>query len=178
MTDTQINYLTPLARAPPTGGKSSVNIKNDNYKKNGNTIQDKLTPNDIEILLEDYEIITSFNELKNGSHIRYYTLINNKKVFRMGGSIIKLDLEKKFAVLSNGRVNWSLQLNKNTIIYKKMTTEDVKLFYENELDNKEMELKKTKTKIEKIKIIFKTLQTENNELKNELYRIKKLIKKS
>ena len=158
--------------------KRPVNIKNDNYKKNGNTIQDKLTEEDIAILLEEYEQIASFDELKEGLHIRYYTTIKKKQVFRMGGTIIKLDLENNFAVVTNGHVNWSVQLNQNTIIYRKMSTEEVKLFYENELDNKEMELKKYKSNMEKIKTAYKTIQQENDELKKELLHIKKLLKKS
>jgi len=155
-----------------------VNIKNDNYKKNGNTVQDNLTPEDIELLLEEYEQIASVDELKEGMHIRYYTIVKKKQVFRMGGTIIKLDLEKKFAVVTNGRVNWSLQLNPTTIIYRKMSTEEVKAFYENELDNKEMELNKYRTNIEKLKTAYKTLHSENEELKKELIKIKKLLKKS
>jgi hypothetical protein len=158
--------------------KRPVNIKNDNYKKNGNTIQDKLTEEDIALLLEEYEQIAAFDELKEGMHIRYYTTIKKKRVFRMGGTIIKLDLENNYAVVTNGHINWSVQLNEGTIIYRKMTTEEVKLFYENELDNKDMELKKQKSNIDKIKTAYKMLQQENDELKKELIQIKKLLKKA
>jgi hypothetical protein len=158
--------------------KRSVNIKNDNYKKKGNTIQDNLTPEDIEILLEEYEQIVSNDELKEGIHIRYYTIIKKKQVFRMGGTIIKLDLEKNYIVVTNGNVNWSVQLNQDTIIYRKMTIEEVKSFYENELDNKDMELTKYKTNIEKLKIVYKTVHLENEELRKELINIKKLLKKA
>jgi hypothetical protein len=162
-----------------------VNIKNDTYQKNGNTVQDNLTQEDIELLLEEYEQIASFDELKEGMHIRYYTTIKKKQVFRMGGTIIKLDLDKNFAVVTNGHVNWSVQLNSNTIIYRKMTTEEVKQFYENELDNKEMELKKCRSNIEKLKNGYKQIQAENEQLhidnkqlRSELLQIKKLIKKT
>jgi hypothetical protein len=155
-----------------------VNIKNDGYKKNGNTVQDNLTPEDIELLLEEYEQIASFDELKEGMHIRYYTTIKKKQVFRLGGTIIKIDLEKKFAVVTNGHVNWSVQLNPSTIIYRKMTTEEVKAFYENELDNKEMEIKKYKTNMDKLKTAYRTLYSDNEELKKELIQIKKLAKKA
>jgi len=158
--------------------RRAVNIKNDGYQKNGNSVQDNLTAEDIQLLLEEYEQIASYDELKEGMHIRYYTTVKKKQVFRMGGTIIKLDLEKKFAVLTNGYVNWSVQLNPNTIIYKKMTTEEVKEFYENELDNREMEIEKYKSNIEKLKNAYRQLKTENEELKSELSRIKKFIKKA
>ena len=176
MADSQKNDINVIRFKRP------VNIKNDNYKKNENTVQDKLTDEDIALLLEDYEQVVSFDELKEAMHIRYYTTIKKKKVFRMGGTIIKLDLEKNYAVLTNGHVNWSVQLNSGTIIYRKMTSEEVKSFYENELDNKDMELDKYKSNIEKLKIGHKKLQKENEDLKTE-YRIlqrenNKLIKEA
>ena len=135
--------------------KKLIKISDDGFKKTINTVQDNLTQEDIDILLEEYNQIESFIELKEGMHIRYYTLIkkNNsiQQIFRMGGTIIKLDLKKGYAVLSNGKVTWSVQLNENIIIYKKMTIEEVKQFYETELDNKELELTKYKSQINYIR---------------------------
>lgn len=151
-------------------------INADVYKKPINTVQDKLTQEDINDLLEEYEQITDIHELKVGTHVRYFNIIKQdneeKKLFRMGGNIIKIDLEKKYMVLANDkRISWSVQLDEKTIIYRKMTTDEIKQFYENELDNRELEIKMYKIQIE-------NLHNENNKYKKDLVDIKRLLKKS
>jgi hypothetical protein len=164
-------------------------ITKDNYVKTGNEIQSNLTQEDIEILLEEYEEIDNINQLSPGIHIRYYTIIKKKngdinKLFRMGGTIIKIDLDKKYIVLSNNRLTWCVQIEQ-TIFYKKMSIQDVKHFYENELDENEIELKKYKSYIDRLKTELKkyneqnnSLNDENHKLKIEMKRIKKLLKDS
>jgi hypothetical protein len=156
-------------------------ITNDNYKP-ANSIQENLTQEDIDILLEEYEEINDPLELKTGQHIRYYSLKktkngNIKQLFRMGGNIIKIDLENKYIVVSNGKLSWSVQIL-DSIIYRKMTIEEVKQFYEHELDTKDNEIKKYKLFIDKIKNQNKELQNQNQKLSNDLTHIKQLLKKS
>lgn len=151
-------------------------INADKYKKPLNTVQDKLTQDDINDLLEEYEQITELHELKVGMHVRYFNIIEHegeeRKLFRMGGNIIKIDLEKEYMVLANDKkISWSVQLSDKTIIYRKMTTDEIKQFYENELDSKESEIKMYKIQIE-------NLRNEINKYKNDLVDIKKLLKKS
>lgn len=122
----------------------------NNYKKIGQSYQETLTNDDIQILLEGYDEVNNVLELKPGLQIRYYLLENDKKMFRMGGNIIKVDFIKNYIVLTNGKINWSVQLDKS-IIYKKMTIEEVKKFYEEELDNKDMEIEKYKKYIISLK---------------------------
>jgi hypothetical protein len=134
--------------------KKNQRISEDNYKKKGTSVQDNLNDEDIEQLLEDYEEVNDVTELKNGLHIRYYSLVKKKnniyKIFRMGGTIIKIDPELKYLVLSNNKVNWSVQI-KDSILYRKMTLDEVKNFYENELDVKEFEVEQLKKEINKLK---------------------------
>lgn len=146
-------------------------ISEDGYKKDGNTIQENLTKEDIESLLEDYNEVIDITELKPTLEVRYFITVKNKKLFRMGGTIIKVDFDKKYIVLTNGKITWSVQLNDKTIIYRKMTINEVKEFYENELNNIETNLTKYKQVIEKLK-------NENNNLNIQLDKMKKIIKKA
>ena len=134
------------------------------YKRPANTVQDNLTQEDINILLEEYNEIDNYNELKIGMHIRYYSTINKKKLFRMGGNIISIDLDKKYIVLSNGKISWSVQLNDKNILYKKMTTDEIKDFYENEIAVIETEQMQTKSTNDKLKSKLKELYNQNQNL--------------
>lgn len=139
-----------------------------------NTVQENLTQEDIDNLLEDYEEIENIIELKPGIEIRYYTTIKKRngskqKLFRMGGKIIKIDYEKKYLVLSNNKLSWSVQLNDDNQIFRKMTFEEIKNFYENEINNIEIELNRYKSDNKK-------LLNENQKLKSEMSNIKKLLK--
>ena len=158
---------------------SLVRITKDKYKKPANTIQDNLTQEDIDILLEEYNEIENIHQLKTGLHIRYYSIVKTgkieKKLFRMGGTIIKVDFEKKYIVLSNGKLSWSVQLNDKNILYKKMTTEEIKDFYENELNNIETEQSNIKSTNDKLKINIRELYKQNQELINQNTQLNKKI---
>ena len=144
-------------------------ISKDKYKKPANTFQDNLTQEDINILLEEYNEIDDIHHLKPTVQIRYYTIVKNKqnvekKLFRMGGTIIKVDFEKKYLVLSNGKITWSVQINDKNIFYKKMTTEEIKEFYENELNSVETEQMQIKSSNDKLKTNLKEMQKKYQEL--------------
>ena len=134
-------------------------------KKKDKTFQESLTDDDIHILLEYYEQINNIHELKPGLLIRYYKISNenNKitKLFRIGGTIIKIDFDKQYIIVSNGKINWSVQIE-NSIFYRKITYDDLKKFYENELDNKDLEIKKYKKYISNLKNKINTILIENN----------------
>ena len=157
-------------------------IGKDKYVKTGDEVQNKLTQEDIELLLEEYEEVNDPTELKVGTHVRYYTMVLNKKtkiyekVFRMGGNIINIDPEYKYVVISNGRLSWSVQIA-NTDFYRKMTIQDIKQFYENVLDEKDEQVKKYKHSYEKAKLAYKKVQEENAQLNEQLLNMKKLLKK-
>ena len=93
------------------------------------------------------------------AHLRYFT-VNDKgeKQFRLGGFLTKIDIEKGYVVLSNGKLSWSVQL-KNTIFFQKMTFQELK--------------KELKEDIEKkYKEDLRVLKDENKKLKNALKEIK------
>ncbi len=133
-----------------------------NYKKEGKSIQQTLSPNEIKEKLQEYTQIEDIGEAPLNSHIRYVTIDKNgKKQFRLGGFLTKN--ENDYIVLSNGKLSWSVQKN-NSIFFKKMSYDELK----QEL------IEKISNKFEK-KII--TLEKENESLKNTLKDIKRTIRK-
>jgi hypothetical protein len=129
-------------------------ISKDEYKRPKYTIQDKLTEEEIEEKLADYIEIENINKVPIGSHIRYYTLVPNKngeliKTFRLGGQLKNKDNSDKFIILSNGKVTWSVQMD-TSILYRKMTIDEIKEDYENiikELEDSNLQLKKDNKKL-------------------------------
>ena len=69
--------------------------------------------------------------MKLGSRISYFEVMNidgeNKYKFKIGGNIISNGFPK-YLYLTNGRSNWSVQLE-NHLIFK-LNTDDIKLKYE------------------------------------------------
>ena len=160
----------------------TIRIGDDDYNPTGNEFQRNLTEDDANLLLEEYEEIDDTDILKPGMQVRYYTIKQKRngdvdKKFRMGGEIIKIDHENKYLVLTNKKLTWSVQFN-NTIFYKKMSIEDVKIFYENELDEKDNKIDKLKQSVQKYKENQQKLLNENARLFAELKQLKTLIKKS
>ena len=152
--------------------KQLIKISKTKYKKPKNTVHDSLTQEDIDILLEEYAQVENYNQLERGLHIRYYSIIKTKstekKLFRWGGTIINIDLDKKYIVLTNGRITWCVQLNNNNILFKKMSISDIKDFYENELDTIQSTVILAKNKLKKRSIQNQELLTQNQQLIDEI----------
>jgi chaperonin cofactor prefoldin len=134
-----------------------------NYKKEGKSLQQTLSPNEIKEKLEEYVQTDNIDEVALNSHIRYFSIDKKtgKKQFRLGGFLTKID--KDYVVLSNGRLSWSVQKN-NTVFFKKMSYNDLK----------EELIEKISNKFEKK---INTLEKENQALKTTLKDIKRTIKK-
>lgn len=139
-------------------------ISKDNYKRPKHTIQEKMTEEEIEEKLEDYLEVTDIKTVPLKTHIRYYTLIPDdsgvlKKVFRLGGQLKNKDNADKYIVLSNGSVSWTVQID-TSILYRKMTPDEIKDEYENiiqDLEDQVLNLKKDNKKLLK-----KILELEKN----------------
>ena len=133
------------------------------YQKVGKSIQQGLSPDEIKEKLKEYIQLDTIDETPLNSHIRYFTIDKktNKKQFRLGGFLTKVDVE--YIVLSNGKLSWSVQKN-NSIFFKKMSYDELK----------EELIDKISNKFEK-KLI--SLEKENEALKSTLKDIKKTIKK-
>jgi hypothetical protein len=132
------------------------------YKKEGKSLQQTLSPNEIKEKLQEYTQINDIGEAPLNSHIRYFTIDKNgKKQFRLGGFLTKIDND--YVILSNGKLSWSVQKN-NSIFFKKMSYNELK----------EELIEKISNKFEK-KLI--SLEKENETLKNTLKDIKRTIRK-
>lgn len=157
----------------------AVRIQNRQYDNN-NSVQNKLTQDDINKLLDDYEEISNNDELNIGMDIRYFQIVTkgniNQKLFRFGGKIINIDLKKGYIILTNGKVNWSVQLQ-NVIIYKKISIEEIKTLYENDLDTKDMKIQNYKLKIDALKKKISELQERGDKYKKNLIEVGVLLEK-
>jgi hypothetical protein len=131
------------------------------------TMQDKITKEEIDIMLEDYIEVDDIASVTRNTHIRYYTVIieNNKakKVFRIGGELKFVSDDKVYVILANGDSKWSVQ-TKNTIFYRQLSIFEIKQEYDDILDEYEaelLELKKINRKLYK-KLTGKTIEMSTN----------------
>ena len=122
----------------------------DNYKRPEKTFQDTLENDDIKEMLKDYVDVDDIYSVSLNTHIRYFIKKNGKRLFRMGGNIIKMDEQKGYIVLSNGKTNWSVQV-KDAIFFKKPNVEDVKAYYEEKLKKYKKKIRKLEESLEEIK---------------------------
>jgi hypothetical protein len=135
------------------------NIANTDYKKPVKSFTEKLTKQEIKLLLQDYKEEKP-QHIPRGSHIRYFVKDNDGTMkFRMGG-VIKDNAYPKYMMVTNGKIDWSVQIT-NTIFYMRMNLTEIIEEYKQELLKKEDELK---------------ILTEEH--KNALIEIKKLIKEN
>lgn len=134
-------------------------LNNNNSNK---SYQESLSPAEIKKKLEEYQQVDDIDDVKIGTHLRYFTFnpSTGKKQFRLGGFLSKLD--KDYIVMNNGEFSWSVQKDK-TVFFKKLNFGDLK----------EELIEKISKKYEK-KII--ELTEENIKLKNALKTIKKQLK--
>ena len=143
-------------------------INKDGYERPKHTIQDKMNDNEIEEKLADYLEVEDINKVPIGTHIRYYTLVPNdkgeiKKAFRLGGQLHNKDNADKYIILSNGKITWTVQ-TETSILYRKMTIDEIKDDYENfikDLEDEVVQLKKDNKKLLK-----KILELEKNKKNN------------
>jgi len=151
----------------------------DKYERPDETLQDKLTEREIEIMLEDYIEVTDMKKVDRDTHIRYYTVVisNNvaRKVFRIGGELKYASDDGVYVVLSNGQMKWSVQ-TKNSIFYRQISINEIKKEYEDVIDEYEQEILDLKKILKKLykKITGKNddMQTSTREPKKEKNRDK------
>ena len=123
------------------------------YKRPKKTIQDKLTPTEIKEKLEDYLEVSNLKNVPIGSHLRYFTKKDGKKVFRLGGYLVNNSNSDKYIVLSTdtsplnyNRVTWSVQV-KDSIFFRKLSLEEIKEEYEEKIRDLKKIIKKLKKKL-------------------------------
>jgi hypothetical protein len=127
------------------------------YTKNGYvrpavTMTDQLSKEQIEEKLEDYKKVDDIFKVPLGVHLRYFSNINGKMVFRMGGLLHKNTGLPDYVILSTsptGKPGWSVQV-KDTLFYRKMTLQEIKIEYQaiiDELITKNKKLKDDNKKL-------------------------------
>lgn len=161
-----------------------------NYNRPKKTYQESLSNQDIKEKLKDYKPIPDITHVSIGNHIRYFSTDpkTNEKVFRLGGTLTKVDPEGRYVILSNDTVRWSVQI-KNTTFFQKMNDDEVKeeikkeikkeiLTEENDLHNDlKKEIKDLKKKLDHYEKEYKSLLKVNDELNTTINKIQKEIKK-
>jgi hypothetical protein len=180
-------------------GKPNKRLTTDkNYKRPDKTYQDMLTNQDIKEKLKEYKKCSDIKKISIGTHLRYFTTDpkTGEKVFRLGGTLNKIDPEGRFVILGNGSVSWSVQIA-GTQFWQKLTEaefkEELKKEIKKELvtetmesvdpmieqENKELkkELKSLFKKFEQLEEENKTLSKKNEQLALQLSKIATEIKK-
>lgn len=118
-------------------------IKKKNIKNYSNDeIKDKL---------KEYIRVDDITKVDIGTHVRYFSIVNGKKLFRLGGFLNKINSSDGYVVLGNNKITWSVQI-KTSIFFKKMNYDEMK------------------------KIIFKKYEDRINKLKEENKNLKKTLK--
>ena len=131
--------------------------RDTNYKKNGKSYQEKLSPSEIKKKLEEYSQVEDIRKVSIGTHMRYFTFNpkTGEKQFRLGGFLSKIDPEMKYVILQNGSFSWSVQLS-GTVFFKKMSFSELK----DELKEK----------------IYKKFEKQISNLKKENFKLKETLK--
>lgn len=135
-------------------------------QKTDNSYQNKLSPKEIKEKLEEYKKVEDISKVALDAHLRYFAIDSKTgdKMFRLGGFLKKIDMDKGYLILSNGQLTWSVQLA-SSIFFQKMTFSELKEELINDLE------KKYKEEFQKLKL-------ENKKLKETLKEIKIQAKKS
>lgn len=141
-----------------TASKKSQSKEEENtYSKNGYvrpavTMTDQLSKEQIEEKLEDYVKVDDIYKVPLGVHMRYFSNVNGKMVFRMGGLLHKNTGLPEYVILSTtptGKPGWSVQV-KDTIFYRKMTLNEIKTEYQGIIDELIEKNKKLKDENKKL----------------------------
>jgi hypothetical protein len=161
------------------------------YERPKQTYQDTLTNKEIKEKLADYKKCLDIKKVSIGTHLRYFTTDpqTKKQLFRLGGTLNKIDPEGRYIILNNGTVSWSVQIS-GTQFWQKLSESELREEMKEELkkeiltedhvniDQENKELKK------EIKILYKKIEKledfekENEKLKDQLNKIVNEIKKN
>jgi len=124
------------------------------YKKSKKE-KKKLTQDEIEKQLDDYIEVKDLNTVPMGAHIKYFKKDNiGDDKYRVGGFLMHKKGLPSYIVLTNGKINWSVQVDDNKF-YRRLTMDEVKADYEQCIDYLEL-------KINKLKLRIKALEKELN----------------
>jgi len=123
------------------------------------TFSDRLTNDEIAIFLEDYKRLSTIYDLKVGLFVRYFiqspTNINSL-LFRTGGEIMSVSNLPEYITLKSGCTLWNVNI-KNTIIFVKMSNDELKKEFADILFEKNERIKQLLQQYEFMKTKFEKL---------------------
>ena len=125
-------------------------IKDTDYERPILTYTDKLSKQEIESLLLDYEKVDNLKDISIGTHIRYFENKDGELKFRTGGILTIKSGLPKYCILKNGKVSWSVQIE-NSIFFRRITIKEVKDEYEKKILEKDNELNELRFLIRDLK---------------------------
>jgi len=140
-------------------------IKDSNYKRPELTYTDKLTKEQVESLLIDYEQVENIEKVPIGSHIRYFEDKDGEMKFRTGG-IITIIKSPDYIILNNGKLSWSVQIKK-CLFFRRLTIKEVKREYDEILVKKDKEINELIVFIKNLQKDVTKLKQINNKLKQQ-----------
>ena len=147
------------------------NSTNNNEDNNGDdekkTFTSNLTKDDINEKLQDYNLVDDISNVPLGTHLRYFTIKDGVKLFRMGGNLKRnLDLPKFIVLVNALGTEWTVQI-KDTTFYKKMSLKEIKEEYDNIIEELHEKIKKYKTKIDEKDDVILELQETIKKIKSK-----------
>lgn len=125
--------------------RKKYKLSDDNYKRPNVTATDLLSTSDIKSRLKNFEKIKK-NEIKNikpYTRIQYFEVFaDNKYRYKPGGSLL-INKAPDYLVLTNGRKNWSVQLDSH-IIFAEIDIDLIKKEYEDIIAQKNRDIEHLK----------------------------------
>lgn len=122
--------------------KNNNSLINDGYKKPITTATELLSPEEIKTRLKNFYRLLPDNiiDLPINTRIQYFQVLpENKFKYRSGGTLI-INKAPLYLILSNGRKNWSVQLDSH-IIFAGEDIDKIKEEYEKKLLEKDKKIK-------------------------------------
>ena len=154
--------------------KYTTKLSLDNYNRPPMTYTEKLTPEQIEEKLQDYQKVEDLYAVPIGTHLRYFIIKDGLKLFRTGGLLHKNQGLPVYIILTNGINSWSVQV-KNTIFYRKMTQKEIRDDHDDALQEQDKEIKtlqenneKLMKEMKKINSMYTKIMDENTSLQMQL----------
>jgi polyhydroxyalkanoate synthesis regulator phasin len=139
---------------------------------------DFLSPEQIKKRMENYERVeeNNFHKLYRGQKIKYFEFIQNENKFRYrpGGSLVA-NKSPDYIVLTNGKQNWSVQLEKS-IIFKERNISEIISKYEDLIvlrDGEIMKLNENNLELKKQINILKNKLRVQQDTSDNMQKLKK-----
>jgi hypothetical protein len=135
----------------------ATKLSTDGYKRPKKTFTESLSQDEIKEKLLDYKKVEDISTIPVNSHLRYFSLIEDKdtkkykKVFRIGGFLKNKDNHADYVILCNGinggGKSWSVN-TKTSIFFQKMNINDIRDKYEEQINSLKDEVRRLKKKIQ------------------------------